>query len=106
MLTQINELTLTEFFNLPPDEEDKTYELVDGQAIAKMSPEFFHAKLTYALLNLLYQCCGSKGEICPEWAIALTKKGHDWVPVPDIVYISYERLPIDWNENQACPVVK
>jgi Uma2 family endonuclease len=104
MVTQINELTLTEFFNLPPDEEDKTYELVDGQAIAKMSPKFFHAKLTYTLLNLLYQCCGSKGEVCPEWAIALTKKGRDWVPVPDIVYISYERLPIDWNENQACPV--
>ena len=54
MVLQINQqLTLEEFFNLPPGEGDITYELVDGKAIPKMSPKFFHAKLTFILCNLI-----------------------------------------------------
>ncbi|MEH1819097.1 MAG: Uma2 family endonuclease [Nostoc sp.] len=99
-----NQLTLQEFLNLPPGEGDITYELVDGQAIPKMSPKFFHAKLTRILLNLIEQSCEGKGEVCPEWAVALTRRGRDWMPIPDILYISYERLPANWDENEACPV--
>ncbi|MEH2075944.1 MAG: Uma2 family endonuclease [Nostoc sp.] len=99
-----NQLTLQEFLNLPPGEGDITYELVDGQAIPKMSPKFFHAKLTRVLLNLIEQSYEGKGEVCPEWSIALTRRGQDWMPIPDILYISYERLPPNWDENEACPV--
>jgi len=99
-----NQLTLQEFLNLPLGEGDITYELVDGQAIPKMSPKFFHAKLTRVLLYLIEECCEGRGEVCPEWAIALTRRGRDWVPTPDILYISYERLPTNWDENEACPV--
>ncbi|MEH2152106.1 Uma2 family endonuclease [Nostoc sp.] len=99
-----NQLTLQEFLNLPPGEGDITYELVDGQAIPKMSPKFFHAKLTRVILNLIEQSCEGKGEVCPEWAVALTRRGRDWMPIPDILYISYERLPTNWDENEACPV--
>ncbi len=39
MILQVNhKLTLQEFLNLSPGEGDITYELVDGQAISKMSP--------------------------------------------------------------------
>ncbi|WP_375477992.1 Uma2 family endonuclease [uncultured Nostoc sp.] len=99
-----NQLTLQEFLNLPPGEGDITYELVDGQAIPKMSPKFFHAKLTRVLLNSIEQSCEGKGEVCPEWSVALTRRGQDWMPIPDILYISYERLPANWDENEACPV--
>ncbi|MCC5620330.1 Uma2 family endonuclease [Nostoc sp. CHAB 5715] len=99
-----NQLTLQEFLNLSPGEGDITYELVDGQAIPKMSPKFFHAKLTRVLLNLIEQSREGKGEVCPEWAVALTRRGRDWMPIPDILYISYERLPANWDENEACPV--
>ncbi|MCC5646546.1 Uma2 family endonuclease [Nostoc sp. CHAB 5824] len=99
-----NQLTLQEFLNLPTGEGDVTYELVDGQAIPKMSPKFFHAKLTRVLLNLIEQSREGKGEVCPEWAVALTRRGRDWMPIPDILYISYERLPANWDENEACPV--
>ncbi|MEH1949371.1 MAG: Uma2 family endonuclease [Nostoc sp.] len=99
-----NQLTLQEFLNLPAGEGDITYELVDGQAIPKMSPKFFHAKLTRVLLNFIEQSCEGKGEVCPEWAVALTRRGRDWMPIPDILYISYERLPANWDENEACPV--
>ncbi len=99
-----NQLTLQEFLNLSSGEGDITYELVDGQAIPKMSPKFFHAKLTRVLLNLIEQLCEGKGEVCPEWAVALTRRGQDWMPIPDILYISYERLPANWDEDKACPV--
>lgn len=72
-----NQLTLQEFLNLPPGEGDITYELFDGQAIPKMSPKFFHAKLTRVLLNLIEQCCEGRGEVCPEWAVALTRRGKE-----------------------------
>lgn len=105
MILQIkNKLTLQEFLNLPPGEGDITYELFDGQAIPKMSPKFFHAKLTHVFLNLIDQWSENKGEVCPEWAIKLTRRGQDWMPTPDILYVSNERLPSNWNENEACPV--
>jgi Uma2 family endonuclease len=99
-----NQLTLQEFLNLPLGEGDITYELVNGQAIPKMSPKKFHSKLTRALLNLIEQCCQGKGEVCPELAIALTRRGRDWMPIPDILYISNERLPPDWEQEGACSV--
>lgn len=99
-----NQLTLQEFLNLSPGEGDVTYELVDGQAIPKMSPKKFHSKLTRALLNLIEQCCEGKGEVCPELAVALTRRGRDWMPIPDILYISNERLPPDWDQEGACSV--
>lgn len=99
-----NQLTLQEFLNLPPGEGDVTYELVNGQAIPKMSPKFFHAKLTHVFLNLIEQWCEGKGVVCPEWAVALTRRGKDWVPTPDLLYISNERLPADWEEEGACSV--
>ncbi|WP_017317004.1 Uma2 family endonuclease [Mastigocladopsis repens] len=105
MILQVNNpLTLQQFLNLPLGEGDITYELVDGQAIPKMSPKKFHSKLTRALLYLIEQWCEGKGEVCPELAIALTRRGRDWVPTPDILYISNERLPADWEQDGACSV--
>ncbi|QIR40742.1 Uma2 family endonuclease [Tolypothrix sp. PCC 7910] len=99
-----NQLTLQEFLNLSPGEGDVTYELVDGQAIPKMSPKKFHSKLTRAFLNLIEELSQGKGEVCPELAIALTRHGKDWVPTPDLLYISNERLPADWEEEGTCSV--
>ncbi|OCQ99780.1 hypothetical protein BCD67_14795 [Oscillatoriales cyanobacterium USR001] len=98
-----SQLTLQEFFALSSAEGDITYELIDGQAIPKMSPKFSHSKLTRAFLYLIDSWCDGGGEVLPEWAIQLTKKGQNWVPTPDLLYISYERLPVDWNQDEACP---
>lgn len=102
MLQTKKELSLEEFFALPAD--DVTYELIDGQAIPKMSPKFFHSRLTKALLNLLEQCCQDKGEVGLEWAVTLTRQGKNWVPIPELLYVSYQRLSPDWIQNEACPV--
>ncbi|MBW4518139.1 MAG: Uma2 family endonuclease [Scytolyngbya sp. HA4215-MV1] len=37
-------------------------------------------------------------------AVKLTRHGKDWVPVPDLLYVSHERLPADWMQNEACPI--
>ena len=84
MVTSTTYLTIKEFFELP--ESDRPLELVDGQAIPKMSPKFFHSRAQKTLLFLLDAWAKNRGRVEPEWAIVLQKKGIDWVPVPDLTY--------------------
>lgn len=98
-------LTLDEFFAL--SEGDVIYELVDGQAVPKfkssnMAPKFFHSSLTGALFILLGQW-SQQGRVQVEWAVSLTRADESWVPVPDLTYISYDRLPAEWMKDEACP---
>ena len=102
MVASQKKLTIEEFFELP--EGETAYELVDGRAIAKMSPKFFHSAVQAALIVLLQSWSQDKGRVYPEWAIRLERKGADWVPVPDVSYVSYNRLSVDWILDEACPV--
>ncbi|MGF2037059.1 MAG: Uma2 family endonuclease [Nostoc sp. CmiVER01] len=100
-------LTLEEFLALP--EGDITYEFVNGEAVPKykdneMSPKFFHGSTTGALFILLSTWAQAKGRVVIEWAIKLTRNQQDWMPVADLIYISYNRLPADWLLDEACPV--
>ena len=95
-------LTLKEFLALP---QGKPYvELVDGKAIPKMSPQRFHSKTTRALSALLYDWCQGQGEVGIEWAVVLKRREKDWVPIPDVLYISHERLVMEDGEDGPCPV--
>ncbi|MEO8890988.1 MAG: Uma2 family endonuclease [Coleofasciculaceae cyanobacterium] len=96
-------LTLEEFLALP--DGDLYYEFVDGQAVPKVSPKFFHSSLQGALYRLIGTWCRGRGRIVLEWAILLKRKGKDWASVPDLTYISYERLPKSWRRNEACPAI-
>lgn len=100
-------LTLEEFLALA--EGDVTYEFVNGEAIPKykndeMSPKFFHSRFQKTLLILLDRCLQNQGRVEIEWAIKLKIKNEDWLPVPDLTYISYNLLPADWLQDEACPV--
>ena len=98
-------LTLSEFLALP--DEDITYELIEGEAVPKMSPKRFHSRITLALSFLLEEwnhTQESQGEVGIEWAIALKRKGKDWCPVPDLLYISHERLQNVPFEDTACTI--
>ncbi len=97
-----NELTLEEFLNLP--QESGIYELIDGEAVFKVSPKEFHSTLTFALTTLLSRWAKSRGRVRLEWAIALHRNGKTWAPTPDVTYVSYERLPRSVFRNHACPV--
>jgi Uma2 family endonuclease len=98
--TTPKKLTQTEFWALA-DGADVTYELIDGIAIPKMSPKYFHARSTLALVKMLDRWCNERGRLGIEWAFDLSEY---YVPVPDLIYVSFERLPQTWNENKACPV--
>ncbi|MEG3839807.1 Uma2 family endonuclease [Microcoleus sp. herbarium14] len=96
-------LTLAEFLDLP--DGDVYYELVDGLAVPKMSPKFFHSSLQGALCRVIRAWCKGQGRVLPEWAILLKRQGKDWASVPDLTYISYARLPKNWRRNEACPAI-
>ena len=102
MIQSTIKLTLEEFFALSVS--DVAYELIEGEAVPKMSPKRFHAGVQKALLILMDAWAENKGYLYPEWAVRLKRNGEDWVPVPDITYISYSRLSADWVEDEACPV--
>lgn len=92
-MTQVkSQITLEEFLALPGGEGDITYELVDGELKPKIAPKRFHSRLTIALSIVLTQWAQNRGEVGIEWAITLKRRGRDWVPIPDLLYVSYSRL--------------
>ncbi|AFZ31557.1 Uma2 family endonuclease [Gloeocapsa sp. BRSZ] len=99
-----NQLSLQEFLSLPDSDR---YELVEGQLKPKMSPKYKHSTLQLQLLIALNQWCEQQkyGRVRPEWGVILQRQQKDWVPVPDLIYVSYERLPQAWNEDEPCPIV-
>jgi Uma2 family endonuclease len=99
--TTIAKLTKAEFWALA-DAANITYELIDGRAVTKMSPKYFHARTARKILNILAEWAENRGRAEMEWAIDLNENS---TPVPDLIYVSFDRLPEDWNENVACPVL-
>jgi Uma2 family endonuclease len=79
-------------------------EFINGQAIPKMSPKRFHAKTQKALLKLLDTWAEGRGHFYPEWSVVLTRQGEPWVPIPDLMFVSFDRLAADWNEDAPSPV--
>lgn len=97
-------LTSEEFLKLP--ESNERYELVAGELIPKVSPQTPHSRCCRRLLRILDDWCekSGNGEVNPEWAIALKRSGRDWVPIPDLAYVSNLRLPQAWDQEGPCPV--
>ena len=99
----IQKLTLEQFLNLP--DIDESYELVEGEAIKKMSPKFFHSRLTASFWAELSSWANGFGQVAIEWSVLLKRQGQDWVPVPDLLYVSRDRLAADWREDAPCPIL-
>ncbi|RCJ14561.1 hypothetical protein A6S26_10620 [Nostoc sp. ATCC 43529] len=104
-MTQVkSQITLEEFLALPGGEGDITYELVDGELKPKMLPKRYHSRLTGTIYTLLKLCVENRGEVGIEWAVTLKRQGRDWVPIPDLLYVSYSRLSSDLIEDEPCPI--
>ncbi len=103
MSSSKTKFSLQEFLDLP-ESSDRT-ELVDGEIITKVSPTSPHSRAQKRLLILLNDWCEETnlGEVNPEWTVTLKRNGMDWAPVPDLTYISYERVPTDWDGLGSCP---
>ncbi|ELS00204.1 hypothetical protein GLO73106DRAFT_00040600 [Gloeocapsa sp. PCC 73106] len=62
---------------------------VSTRFIATLSPrQRFHSRLAVSLCLLLEDWSKKRGEVGIEWAITLKRNGEDWIPVPDLLYIS------------------
>lgn len=100
-LTQTS-LTLDEFLSSPLANEN--YEFFDGELIQKMSPKRSHSRVTLKLSRLLDDWSENKGEVGIEWAVRLKRDGKDWCPLPDLLYVSFEKLGNIILEDDACPI--
>lgn len=98
----LKNLTLDAFLALP--EGDVACELVNGAAIPKMAPQRFHSRTQKALLLILEAWGREHGEVGVEWSVTLKRQGVDWVPVPDLLYVSNQRLPDDFVGDGPCPI--
>jgi sec-independent protein translocase protein TatC len=87
----------------PPPPVESNQELVEEQAVPEMLPQRFVSKVINALFTLLDLWCEERGEVAIKRAINIKRIGGDWTQVPDLCYVSYERLPAGWMEDQACP---
>ncbi|PSO64710.1 MAG: Uma2 family endonuclease [Cyanobacteria bacterium QH_8_48_120] len=98
-------LSLDDFLNLP--ESDDRYELVDGELKPKVSQKFKYSITQLRLLTAINDWCEQQqiGRVLPEWGVLLQRSGNDWVPVPDLTYVSYQRLSPEWDEDAPCPVL-
>lgn len=98
-----SQLSLQEFFNRP----EERCELVNGELKPKVSPKFKHSKTQGRLYRLLDDWCEQQqtGRVLPEWGVMLKREGKDWVPIPDLTYVSYERLSPEWEDDVPCPVL-
>ena len=97
--------SLQEFLD-SPEIGDRT-ELVDGEIIPKVSPKYKHASVQGRFYRFIDDWCVREqcGRVCPEWAVVLKRNGRDWVPVPNLTYVSYDRLSADWEEDLPSPVL-
>lgn len=93
-------LSLEEFLKLP--NEDGNYELIEGEAVPKMAPQLNHSRLTIALCILLRNWAKNRGELGIEWGVILKRNNLDWVPIPDLSYISSDKLKEELSEG-FCP---
>ncbi len=105
MTSSKTKFSLQEFLAMP--ESSDRSELIDGEIIAKVSPKYKHASAQGRFYRFIDDWCVREqcGRVCPEWAVVLQRQAVNWVPVPDLTYVSYDRLSADWEEDAPCPVL-
>ena len=83
-----------------PDVEKPYLESIDGRLVAKVSPKRKHGRLQLRLGRILEDWAGKRGEVATEWRFYLLPD--DARPsslVPDVAYVSLERLPLALPED-------
>lgn len=88
-----------------PETKPET-EWVRGRALQKVSPQRDHSLLQKALMFQLDRWAAGRGEVGGEWRFRIAPPGQVRRPlVPDIAYISNERLrPFSYEEIQTPPL--
>ncbi|HLJ82990.1 MAG TPA: Uma2 family endonuclease [Candidatus Eremiobacteraceae bacterium] len=83
-------------------------EWVNGRALQKMNPRERHGRAQGAFLVALLEWARTYGcgRVSAEWDFRLAPPGEPRRPlVPDVAYLSYERVGYDDDEGASIPVV-
>ncbi len=80
--------------------ERPAVEYCDGRRYPKMSPKFNHGRLQFAFSRMLWQRGGDRGAVASEWRCNLSERDSY---VPDVSYVSYDRLRPLTDEQRETP---
>lgn len=83
---------------------DRLYRFVNSRSVPNIVAKGFHAAIQAELLLILKQWFLDRGRVYPSWTLKLTNNNRDWFPVPDLTYISYDRLGAEWMLDECCPI--
>lgn len=72
--------------------------------VSPMFPKLFHSRVTGALYKIVSQWGDELGEVGIKWTIKLNRRGEDWLSVPDLSFIPYDKLPIESLEDEVCAI--
>jgi Uma2 family endonuclease len=81
-------------------------EWIGDRPVQKMSPTRKHSKLQLAFANALEAWAGDRGDVGTEWRFRASPPGEDIHPlVPDVAYMSYDRLrPLSAKDRETPPI--
>jgi Uma2 family endonuclease len=80
-------------------------EWVRGRALQKVSPRYRHARLQGLLSQALTNWAEGRGRVGTEWHFRVNPPGEVIRPlVPDVAYLSYQRLGLDEDEAAQIPL--
>jgi Uma2 family endonuclease len=82
-------------------------ESIHGSWVRKVSPKRKHALLQIRLGALLLAWAGDRGEVGSEWRCYLLPQSE--APsslVPDVAYVSFERMPLELGELREKPTLR
>jgi Uma2 family endonuclease len=80
-------------------------EWVRSRALQKVSPTYRHGRLQWLLCSIFTDWAEGRGRVAPEWRFRVNPSGEPVRPlVPDIAYLSYERLGRDRDAEAQTPL--
>jgi Uma2 family endonuclease len=87
-------------------ERKPALEWILGRAVQKVSPQRPHALLQAELSRRLTEWARGRGEVGSEWRFRIAPPGEAIRPlVPDLAYLSYERMGNATDEELRAPLV-
>jgi len=98
-----NKISLTEFLH---SFSNHRHEFLDGMVSHKLLPPYKIAYTCGGLLKWLrdWSTQQQSGRVCLQRSLLLQRQGQVWVPVPELIYISSQRLPQQLDKDEHCSV--
>ena len=88
-----------------PETKPET-EWLRGRAVRKVSPQRDHGRLQAWWIRELGNWATERGEVSPEWRFRVAPPGEDIRPlVPDVAYLSYQRMGDATERELQAPLV-